>query len=148
MFLLDTDRESFGCCGGPSSFGRANLCFRHGVARYTCSYSGFVADVPGVTYDEYHGSTSGLDSYGTTFSCRRGPFAVLPYVQILLPGIASRPVASDILFIMEILLTGAAWSHQTVRYAYIRMVRIVVLMAIARVPSDVSCCGRRVLTAS
>jgi hypothetical protein len=44
-------------------------------------------------------------------------------------------------------LTGAAWSHRTVWYAYIRMVRTITPTAIARVHGDVSCYGRRVLAA-
>lgn len=83
-----------------------------------------MANVPAITCDGSHGLASGFDSYNANFFCRRGPFVVLPCVQILLLGMAPRPVAFDMLATVKALvlrspLIGVNWSHQAVRYAYI-----------------------------
>jgi hypothetical protein len=101
VFLRERERESFGCRGGPSSFGRAKLWFRYGAARHTCSCGRYVVDVPVMTCGGSHGSASGLDSYGVTFSYRRGPFVILSRARIPLPGMAPHPITSDILPTVE-----------------------------------------------
>jgi hypothetical protein len=101
LFFLERERESFSCRGGPSSFGRAKLWFRYCATCHTCSCGRYVVDVLVMTCGGSHGSASGLDSYGATFSYCRGPFVILSRARIPLPGMAPHPITSDILPTME-----------------------------------------------